>query len=62
MQSMAKLVNIVVTSVKLMSAGSPGAGFGRFATLKTTGRVPRSLDCSTKTPIQAPPFLLSRLK
>ena len=54
--------NIVVTSSKLSSAGWPGAGFVKFATLKTTGFVPSSFDWSTKLSIQAPPFLLSRLK
>src|SRR5215467_10454158 len=54
--------NIVVTSVKLIKAGSPSAGFGRLATLYTTGSFPSRRDCSTNDDIHAPPFLLSRLK
>jgi len=54
--------NMVTTSLKLISAGSPAAGLAKFATLYTTGEVPSSRDWPTKFDIQAPPFLLSRLK
>ncbi len=53
---------MVTTSLKLISAGSPAAGLAKFATLYTTGEVPSSRDWPTKFDIQAPPFLLSRLK
>jgi hypothetical protein len=50
----------VVTSVKLISPGSPAAGFWKFPTLKTTGFRLNSDDWSTKVSIHAPPLLLGR--
>ena len=47
MQRVAELVEHRVTSSKLNNAGSPGAGFSKLATLKTTGNWPSSFDCST---------------
>src|SRR5690606_247336 len=52
--------NAVFTSSKVSSVGWPSGGLGMFRLLTTTGRVPSSLDCSTKLFIQAPPRLLLR--
>src|SRR6185312_10792553 len=54
--------NIVVTSLKLISAGWPAAGLVKLHTLNTTGLVPIRPDWSTKLSIQAPPDFESRLK
>src|SRR3546814_5109982 len=52
--------NIVVTSSKLNSVGSPAEGFGMLRLLTTTGLVPSSSDCETYSFIHAPPFLADR--
>src|ERR1700694_16364 len=51
--------NIVMTSVKVIRAGSPSTGLGKLATLYTTGVVPNRRDWPTNSDIQAPPLLLS---
>ncbi len=45
-----------------MSAGSPGAGFWKVRDVVDNGQVSKQLALITKLDIQAPPFLLSRLK
>ena len=54
--------NIVVTLSHVSRAGCPSAGLVKLQVLVITGRVPKNAERLKKALVQAPPFLLSRLK
>lgn len=46
--------NMIRTSSQVSNAGSPGAGFEKFATLQTTGDLPGNFDGTISGSVHAP--------